>query len=446
MLDKFKSFIFFKKKSNISFKKETNISLKKKTNSLENIKSLQDLNNFQEAKLIFSALGNKDENKKLMFVGGCVRKLLNKELIKDIDIATTLTPDEIKHIFKNKNINFIETGVSHGTITAIINEVKFEITTLRKDVDTDGRHANVEFISDWEKDAQRRDITINAIYSNLQGQIYDPLGGSKDLENGIVKFIGDPHKRIKEDYLRILRYFRFYTQYSNNQHHDETIKAIKKNLDGIIKISKERILDELFKILSLKNFDLLFKNDFSCSVILSIFPQLKYYDRFSIIKNVSSKIINRLSIPLILSILLIDHSDNCKFFLYKFKFSNKNKDRILFLLNKYKEINFKELLDKKLLIKLAYLHNPEDVIDLLIFSIFVSKEIDIKAVEKQVDFLDTSNLPVFPITGDYLKLTYGFSESKELGLVLKKLEKAWIENNFVIDKNEIKNILKLNKN
>ena len=119
---------------------------------------------------------------------------------------------------------------------------------------TDGRHANVEFISDWETDAKRRDFTINAIYSDLKGETYDPLSGLKDLENKVVKFIGDPNKRIKEDYLRILRYFRFYIQYSNHQHDTETIKAIKKGLNGIKKISKERILDEFSKILNLKNF------------------------------------------------------------------------------------------------------------------------------------------------------------------------------------------------
>ena len=307
---------------------------------------------------------------------------------------------------------------------------------------TDGRHANVEFISDWETDAKRRDFTINAIYSDLKGEIYDPLGGLKDLENKIVKFIGDPNERIKEDYLRILRYFRFYTQYSNHQHDIKIIQAIKKNLNGIRKISKERIIDEFSKILNLKNFYELFNNEFSCSVILTIFPQLKHYDRFRAIQNIPNKIINRLNIPLILSILLIDNSDNCEFFLYKFKFSNRDKNRILFLLNKYKKINIKELLDEQKLVKLAYLDNTAEIIDLLVFSTFVRRN-RFNIVEKRISFLDKLRLPVFPITADYLKLKYNFSESKELGLALKKLEQSWIDNDFIIDKNEIKNILKL---
>ena len=427
MLDKLKQFIFPNKESRL----------------LDNIKNLQDLKNLVETKSIFSILNNQDKSNKLKFVGGCVRKLLNKEIVNDIDIATSLIPEELKNILTEKKVFFIETGIAHGTITVVINKIKFEITTLRKDVSTDGRHANVEFISDWETDAKRRDFTINAIYSDLKGEIYDPLDGSKDLKNGIVKFIGDPNERIKEDYLRILRYFRFYTQYSKHKHDIATIQSIKKNLNGITKISKERILDEFFKILNLKNFYELFNDEFSCSVILTIFPQLKYYDRFKNIKNIPPGIINRLNIPLILSILLIDKSDNCEFFLYKYKFSNKDRNKILFLLNKYKEINIEKLLDEKKLVKLAYLNNTAEIIDWLVFSTFIAEKIDFSIVEKRILFLDKLILPVFPITADYLKLKYNYSESKELGLALKKLEQSWIDNEFIIDKNEIKNILKL---
>ena len=427
MFDKYKSFVF----------------LNRESDALKSIKDLRDLKNLEEVKSIFSVLKNQDKGNKLMFVGGCVRKLLKKELVNDIDIATNLSPDELKNILRENNINFIETGITHGTITVVINKIKFEITTLRKDVSTDGRHANVEFISDWEEDAKRRDFTINAIYSDLKGEIYDPLGGLKDLENKIVKFIGDPNERIREDYLRILRYFRFYTQYNNHQHDIKIVQAIKKGLNGIRKISKERIIDEFSKILNLKNFYELFNNEFSCSVILTIFPQLKHYGRFRAIQNIPNKIINRLNVPLILSILLIDNSDNCEFFLYKFKFSNRDKKKILFLLNKFKKINVKELLDEKKLVKLAYLGNAVEIIDLLVFLTFVSKEIDVNAVEKRISFLDKLRLPVFPITADYLKLKYNFSESRELGFALKKLEQSWIDNDFIIDKNDITTILKL---
>ena len=177
-----------------------------------------------------------------MFVGGCVRKYLQNEKIDDIDLATNLTPEQIKEKFKNSRFNVVDTGIKHGTVTLIYKKKKFEITTLRKDVETDGRHALVSYTDNWLEDSKRRDISINAIYLDENGKIYDPQGGVEDLRKKQVKFIGDPNKRIQEDYLRILRFLRFSIQYDSSTDL-ETISALKHNLDGIIQISKERILD-----------------------------------------------------------------------------------------------------------------------------------------------------------------------------------------------------------
>ena len=423
--------------------KSTISAIKNDENFSISVTSLKDLEYFNGAKHIFSILQKQNKKTKLMLVGGCVRKLLNQEEINDIDIAINLGTEEIKNILKQNKIKFLETGISHGTITALINNLKFELTTLRKDISTDGRHADVEFTSDWEIDAKRRDFTINAIYSNLRGKIYDPLGGLKDLKEGVVKFIGDPDKRIKEDYLRILRYLRFYTQYSKHGHENETIKAIKRNLKGLLKISKERIFDELYKILDLKNFFNLFKNDSTCFIFLSIFPQFKYYDRLNIIGKISNHILTRLDKALLLSILLIDNSDNCEFFLYKYNLSNKFKKRILFIQENSRKKIFENLFDEKKLLKIAYLNSVQATIDLLIFSVFIEHDADLNSVEKQINFLENSKMPVFPIEANYLKSQYGFSESVELGVALKKLKEFWIDHNFQIDKKEIKKILKL---
>ena len=165
---------------------------------------------------IFDAIESYSDNGEIRYVGGCVRKIINNENVDDIDLATNLTPTEISQALKKKNIKFYDTGITHGTITAIINETKFEITSLRKDVLTDGRHAKVKFSKDWSEDASRRDFTINAIYANINGELFDPFHGKRDLEQGEVNFIGEPEKRIKEDYLRILRYIRFFLIYSKN--------------------------------------------------------------------------------------------------------------------------------------------------------------------------------------------------------------------------------------
>ena len=199
----------FKKLKNIILKTDSFLYKKFGTD-----KSTKALENIKEARIVFDHLNETGKEDQVRFVGGCVRKSISGDNIDDIDLATILKPDEIKKKLNKENIKVIDTGISHGTVTAIINKKKFEITTLRKDLSTDGRHAEVTFTSDWKEDALRRDFTINAIYADIQGRIFDPLNGISDLQKGIVKFIGTPDERIQEDYLRILRYFRFFTQYS----------------------------------------------------------------------------------------------------------------------------------------------------------------------------------------------------------------------------------------
>ena len=201
----------------------------KKISSDKDLKFL-DLKNNKGVNKIFNAINNYNETSEIRYVGGCVRKILNDEKTDDIDLATNLTPDQVKQCLEKNQIKFFETGIEHGTITAVIDDQNFEITTLRKDVKTDGRHAVVEYTTNWKEDSLRRDFSINSIYSDLDGNLYDPNSGHKDLNVGIIKFIGDPETRIKEDYLRIIRYLRLYTEYSKIDHEINIIKIIKKNI------------------------------------------------------------------------------------------------------------------------------------------------------------------------------------------------------------------------
>ena len=407
------------------------------------VKNLDDLKYFNTAKQIFICFQN--QNYKLKLVGGCVRKLITEEKIDDMDIAINIEPEKIKKVLVEQKIKFVETGITHGTITVLINDFKFEITSLRKDLSTDGRHAKVEFTSNWEQDAQRRDFTINAIYSDISGEVYDPLNGIEDLKNGIIKFIGDPNQRIQEDYLRILRYLRFYTQYNKNKFHDEiTIKAIKRNLDGLAKISKERILGELFKMMKLNNFSKLFEDEFCRFIILSILPQLRNYNRIKILNKISYKIKKQIDKILLLSILIVDETDNCNFFLYKYQLSNEDKKRILFIKNSFKNYSKQYLYSKKNLLKLTYLSDKSSVIELLIFLIFVNPE-KISNIENLIDYIKEKTIPEFPINAKFLKEEFNFLEGKQLGDALKKLEKQWIDDGFKIDKGNVKSLLNLKK-
>ena len=181
-----------------------------------------------ELKFVFKKLQQDfpNEPKVAMFVGGCVRKYLSNEEIDDIDIATSLTTDQIKEKFKGTKFNIIDSGVEHGTVTLVSDQLKLELTTLRKDSKTDGRHAEIEYTDDWKKDSERRDFTINAIYLDINGKIFDPQLGVADLKNCNIKFIGDPQKRIEEDYLRIIRFIRFSLEYIS-EIEQTTMKAIK---------------------------------------------------------------------------------------------------------------------------------------------------------------------------------------------------------------------------
>ena len=279
-------------------------------NFLKNIKSfIFPFYRNKDLKFIFKKLqeGIPEDKVAARFVGGCVRKHLSNEKIDDIDIATILTTDQIKEKFKDTNLKIIDTGVKHGTVTIVSKNHKVELTTLRKDIKTDGRHAEVEYTDNWQQDSERRDFTINAIYMDINGKLYDPQMGTVDLKNKNIKFIGDPQKRIEEDYLRIVRFIRFKVMYDIVVE-QTTSDAIKQNLDGIQKISKERILIELLKILSLKNFLTINQSSNLREIFSMIFPEFLYLNRLERLKKIYQY--SEVNIDILLAVMLIDEKDN----------------------------------------------------------------------------------------------------------------------------------------
>ena len=189
----------------------------------------------------------------IRIVGGYVRDLLLCKTNIDIDLVTDLPPEIIIEICKEHKLSFMTLGIDYGTITVIINNEKFEITSLRKDIKCYGRVAEVSFTKNWEEDAMRRDFTINGLYLDIDNNIYDYYSGISDLNNNKVRFIGDPITRIKEDYLRIMRYFRFLNIFDTVNIHDASLEAAITLSFNLNLISKERLKDELFKILSSSN-------------------------------------------------------------------------------------------------------------------------------------------------------------------------------------------------
>ena len=189
---------------------------------------------------------------KAYFVGGCVRNTLLKHPITDVDMATDATPDKTMQLADQAGLKSIPTGIDHGTVTLVAREQPYEVTTFRKDIKTDGRRSQVQFSKDIVADAQRRDFTMNALYADANGQVIDPLNGLDDLIKGRLRFIGNAGARIAEDFLRILRFFRFSAYYANPNHgfDPDALNAISSHLDGLSSLSKERIGAEMRKLLS----------------------------------------------------------------------------------------------------------------------------------------------------------------------------------------------------
>ena len=374
-----------------------------------------------------------------MFVGGCVRNYLQSKKVDDIDIATIFTPTELKKKLQNSKFKVIDTGLEHGSVTVVSDKKKFEFTTLRKDIKTDGRHAEIETIDDWKEDSKRRDFTINAIYLNKKGKIFDPQQGINDLNNNVVKFIGDPQTRIEEDFLRIVRYLRFAIQY-NSLVDDSTVQAIKLKLNGIKNLSKERVLSELIKILKLDNFYNIINNAEILKIFTLIFPEFKNINRlknFKLIKNYveNSKI-------LFLSILSVDLKNNHEYFSHKYKVSNKIRDNLYLIGNKFKDcLNDKEFFRKNLKRNIYSIGTKNFKILNCLF-LLDKKKLSIKDITS-LQAIEKISIPKFPFDGKYL-LKKGVQEGKKHGIILNEAEKIWSENNFQLTNEDFDQIIKKN--
>ena len=412
-----------------------------RNNNLDYIKKgFKNLLKHTPVKNIFNSINKYSLNSEIRYVGGCVRKIIQKENVDDIDLATNLSPQQVCEALKNDNINFYETGIEHGTITAVIEDYRFEITSLREDIDTDGRHANVKFSNDWKKDASRRDFTINSIYSDAEGNLFDPFNGKDDLENGIVKFIGNPEQRIKEDYLRILRYLRFFLKYSIHKHDPQILRVIKKNLSGVSNLSKERLLDELKKYINSHVLTKLSKDKFSVELFEIIFPQIKKISFFSN-PNIFAKIkLEEANFIFLLSLLIIDGSDNADYFIYKFNISKKDQRRLKIIDKFYKEKVTAKSFSEKNLNKFFYFNGKEAVIDILSYRLFFLKKVD-KNLLNFIDLFKSKILPTMPIGAKVLMEKYDIREGKDLGDKLKIIEKMWVDNNFKLSPEQLNKII-----
>ena len=412
-----------------------------RSNNLDYIsREIKNLTSKTPSHRIFEAINSYSAESEIRYVGGCIRKIINNERVDDIDLATNLEPKQVCDALSRKDIKYYETGAEHGTITAIIDEYLFEITSLRKDIQTDGRHAKVEFSKNWKEDASRRDFTINSIYSDKDGNLFDPYNGKKDLENGYINFIGNTDVRIKEDYLRILRYLRFFINYSKQPHNPETIRKLKINIGGISKLSKERLLDELKKIVSLTTLEKISKDRLILDLISVIFPELKNIKIFSKLNDNQKVFLVDTDFIFLISLMIVDGTDNVDYFLYKFNISKKNQKRIKIIDEFFKENKNKNTFSEKNMNKIFYYNGRQAVIDILQFRIITAKKFDKKLIEL-IKFYKDKTSPIMPVGANVLMTKYKIPEGKQLGLKLKKIEEEWVKNDFKISNEQIEQIV-----
>lgn len=388
--------------------------------------------NAPATKRLFAMLqGNIPEDEpQALFVGGCVRNTVLDREVEDLDLATPLTPDEVSEILQNNDVKVIPTGLEHGTVTAIIEGRIFEITTLRKDEQTDGRRAVVSYTSSWREDAMRRDFTMNTLLMDIKGNIYDPLGcGLSDLDARHVVFVGEAKKRIEEDHLRILRFFRFSALYGKGHYDEKGLQASQHAANKIEKLSKERITQEFFKIIaSDRPYDVL-KVMFAHDVLKKIeFPDYnaEFLEHFCTFQS-------RYGVNALSSRLFVTASLN-------FENIKTMEEYIIFpkvFLKDMKAINgalnLPDLSCDHAVRESIYRFGRTITAQALIIELVQDRVMNGYA-PKAFDIIQNWEIPIFPINGKDL-MKAGAKQGPELGKKIQALEKWWVDQEFKPDRN-----------
>ncbi|VVC38493.1 tRNA nucleotidyltransferase/poly(A) polymerase, RNA and SrmB- binding domain,Poly A polymerase, head [Cinara cedri] len=362
--------------------------------------------------------------------GGAVRDILLGKTPTDLDFATTATPDEMVEILEKENIRLVNKGgLKHGTVTSHVDGVNFEITTLRIDVVTDGRHADVEFTKDWKLDAGRRDLTVNSMFLGMDGTVYDYFNGYEDLKKRQIRFVGDAKQRISEDYLRILRYFRFYGRLASapDLHDEYILESIREKGSGLKQISGERIWSELSKILEGTFGPELMKTILNLGLGSYIgLPEQPNVDEFDNIINRSKGL--KLN-PITMLIAFLKDSQDMIEFNNRLKFRVFDRDLGLFLIESRHE---KWTLDRVKKYKIKIIQNPtkQDALKTYIAQLLMYNNERIILEE----FKQWTPLK-FPITGNIIK-NHGVT-GKKVGLIMRKLIEYWADDDFKTNVDEL---------
>jgi len=380
-----------------------------------------------EVEKIFNAFGESS----VFLVGGCVRDTLMNKSVTDIDFATPCEPLEVIEILNKSEINYVDIGIKFGTVTAIIDDKKYEITSFRKDISTDGRHAEVEFSKEMEADAARRDFTINALYVDQDCKIYDFYNGQEDLKNAILRFIGDPQARIKEDYLRIMRFFRFLASSTVQSLDDALLTILKAEAPNLSIISKERLWDEFTEILKSENPITVLKLMQENSIFENISEGLKIEESFENLISIESKI--KYVDPILrLSLLFDNKSKKIENFVNNFPLSSKDSKALLQLGEMNEKIvsylSMKEV--RFLLYKIGVGNFKNQIVLNWTRDVQNKNEVNWRSLYEMANAWER---PEFEMKAKDV-LGMGIDEGPLVSKILNELEEWWAENDFIDDK------------
>ncbi|MDE2495144.1 MAG: CCA tRNA nucleotidyltransferase [Alphaproteobacteria bacterium] len=376
------------------------------------------------------------ETRKLMdalgearFVGGAVRNALLGRPVADVDVATPLTPGEVQRKLTAAGIAVVPTGIDHGTVTVVVDGKPFEVTTLRRDVETDGRHAVVAFTGDWAEDARRRDFTMNALYADSSGEVFDYVGGVEDLKTGRVRFVGDAVTRIREDYLRILRLFRFHAWYGKGEIDAAALRAAAAEKSGIAKLSGERVAKEMLRLLEAEKPAPVLRLMASSGILGEVLPDRLQIARLESLAGIDAANFFAPDALLRLAALLPHDVKTAALVGERWKLSNAARARLEDAAGSSEKIV--AYLSIREVRKLLYRLGMQPFKDRL----FLNWADDPKAGMQWRALLamaDAWTRPVFPLTGrDVMRA--GVPEGPLVGRVLGEVEEWWVDSDFTDD-------------
>lgn len=392
-------------------------------------------------KTLLSVLNSDGEETRI--IGGAVRDALLGEEIGDIDCATTALPDKVTKMAEAAGFKVVPTGIDHGTVTVIVEGKPFEVTTLRSDIKTDGRHAIVEFGRDWTKDAERRDFTINALSIDAEGNVHDPLQGYPDLVHRVVRFIGDAETRITEDYLRALRFFRFFAWYGEGRPDRDGLRAVVRTKSGLEQLSVERVWIELKKTLSARDAERAILWMRTTEVLTVILPENWGLDQFHWLLTAEREQGWAVDPLRRLQAMVRPAEDVIDAIAERLKLSNAEHERLADWAGESGAAKHYVDLREAEFAKVLYRGKNAAIVDALAHEYakrLAKEEEGAERILVLMTFADSWTRPQLPVSGADL-MNKGLPKGPEIGVKLRELENEWIDSNFSLTKKQLLDLL-----